>query len=369
MNFSAEVSYREWLRNICKAQDEQGALPGIIPTGGWGFSWGNGPAWDSVLAYLPYFVYIYRGETDMIKESAAAFMAYLHYLTTRTDENGLIQIGLGDWCHVGGIPPKAPLILTDSIMSMDIANKMSVMFDAVGMVSERAFAKKIASGYREAIRKHLIDFNTMTAEGNCQSSQAMCLYYGVFEKEEEPMALQRLLALIHDEDDHMDVGVLGGRVIFHVLSKYGYSDLAYKMIIGPDFPSYGYLIEKGATTLWESFFPDDRRASLNHHFWGDISAWFIKCLAGIRFNPQGNDITSVDIRPSFVEALDHAEGYYTAPMGKILSSWKKTEDGVILALQIPEAMKATAYLEKGFVFADGSSVKTVSSGEYKIFKN
>lgn len=369
LNFTAEVSYREWLRNICKAQDEQGALPGIIPTGGWGFSWGNGPAWDSVLAYLPYFVYIYRGETDMIKESAAAFMAYLRYLTTRTDENGLIQIGLGDWCHVGGRPPKAPLVVTDSIMSMDIANKMSVMFEAIGMASEQAFAKKIASDYREAIRKHLIDFDTMTAEGNCQSSQAMCLYYGVFEKEEEPMALQRLLALIHDEDDHMDVGVLGGRVIFHVLSKFGYSDLAYQMITRPDYPSYGYWIEKGATTLWESFFPDDRRDSMNHHFWGDISAWFIKCLAGIRFNPRGNDIQSVDIRPSFVEALDDAEGYYTAPMGKILSSWKKTEDGVLLNLQIPEAMKATAYLEKGFVFADGSSVKTVSSGEYKIFKN
>lgn len=366
LNFNPEVSYREWLRNICKAQNEEGALPGIIPTGGWGFSWGNGPAWDCVLAYLPYYVYVYRGETDMIKESVQAFMAYLHYLTTQTDEDGLIHIGLGDWCHIGGITPKAPLILTDSIMSMDIANKMSFMFDAVGMISERDYAKKIATNFKVAIRNNLIDFSTMTADGNCQTSQAMCIYYKVFTKEESPMAFQRLCEMIYDADDHMDVGVLGGRVIFHVLSQYGYSDLAYKMITRPDYPSYGNWLEKGATTLWERFYNDDRMDSMNHHFWGDISAWFIKSLAGIQFNPQGNDITRVDIKPSFVTALNNAEGYYTAPSGKIVSSWKKKGDCVILTLQIPEAVKATAYLEKGYVFDDGASSKVVCSGEYVI---
>ena len=88
-----------------------------MPTGGWGFLWGNGPAWDSILAYLPYYVYVYRGETEMITESAAAFMAYLQYLTTRADADGLMHIGLGDWCPVGRDEPKAPLELTDSIMS------------------------------------------------------------------------------------------------------------------------------------------------------------------------------------------------------------------------------------------------------------
>ena len=66
---------------------------------------------------------MYRGETEMIKESASSFIAYLHYLSTRKDADGLIHIGLGDWCHVGGIKPKAPLRLTDSVISMDIAKK------------------------------------------------------------------------------------------------------------------------------------------------------------------------------------------------------------------------------------------------------
>ncbi len=368
LNFNPEVSYREWLRNICKAQNEKGALPGIVPTGGWGFDWGNGPAWDCILAYLPYYVYVYRGETDMIKESAHAAMAYLHYLTTRADEKGLIHIGLGDWCPAGnsgsdGI--KAPLELTDSVMSMDIAEKMAFMFDAVGMTVQRDFAKTIATGFKNAIRDNLIDYSTMTAKGSCQTSQAMCIYYGVFTPEESETAVARLLEFVHEADDHIDVGVLGGRVIFHVLSRFGYSDLAFWMITRPDFPSYGNWIERGATTLWESFLPD-RFDSANHHFWGDISAWFIKCLAGIQFNPSGNDIRKVDIKPSFVTALNSAEGYYTAPDGKIVSSWEKKGDSIILSVEIPEKIKATAYLEDGFIFEDGASSKEVCSGEYVI---
>ena len=171
--------------------------------------------------------------------------------------------------------------------------------------------------------------------------------------------------MIHANNDHIDTGVLGGRIIFHLLTEYGYSDLAYKMITRPDFPSYGNWIEMGATTLWERF-STDMGTSLNHQFWGDISAWFIKSLAGIRFNPDGRDIRRVHIKPSFVNALDYAEGYYTAPSGKIVSSWKRENGKIILSLQIPDGMKATASLEDGYAFENLKQSMEVSSGEYVI---
>lgn len=367
LNYAPEVSYREWMRNICKAQDARGALPGIIPTTGWGFQWGNGPAWDSVLAYLPYYTYIYRGETEMIRESAAAFMAYLRYLTTRVDERGILCIGLGDWCHVGGIPPKAPLEVTDTVMAMDIAGKMAVMLDVVGMTSQRDFAETVAAGFKQAIRTYLIDFDTMLVAGACQSSQAMCIYYGVFEPDERAAAFTRLLEMVHAAEDHFDVGVLGGRVIFHVLSEFGYSDLAYKMITREDFPSYGYWLAQGATTLWESF-DQTRYDSLNHHFWGDISAWFIKWLAGIHFNPERTDVTRVLIRPSFVQALDFAEAYYDAPLGRIAASWRREGDAVVLCVQIPEGMQGALSLEKGYRPENDCDLTRLVTGTYRIIR-
>ncbi|MBO5221274.1 MAG: family 78 glycoside hydrolase catalytic domain [Clostridia bacterium] len=368
LNFDPERNYREWMRNICKAQREDGALPGIVPTGGWGFHWGNGPAWDCVLAYLPYFTYVYRGKTEMISESADSFVAYLRYLRTRCSEQGLLAIGLGDWCHVGGQKPKAPLIVTDSIMAMDIANKIAKMLFAIGRTEDGAFAKNEARKYRNAIRKNLIDYRSMQISGECQTSQAMGLFYGVFDDTEKESAFSRLLEMIRAAGDHIDLGVLGGRVIFHVLSEFGYSDLAYRMILREDYPSYGNWLKRGATTLWENFHPD-KVSSMNHHFWGDVSAWFIKCIAGIRLNPSGADVNTAEIRPSFIDSLERASAYHLAPGGKISVSWERNETGILLSTEIPNAVQSRIILEPGYRFSDGGRERIAQTETYCILKD
>ena len=365
INFDPERNYREWMRNICKAQRKDGALPGIVPTAGWGFHWGNGPAWDCVLAYIPYYTYIYRGETEMITDSAQSFLAYLRYLRTRCDGNGLLSIGLGDWCHVGGIKPKAPLILTDSVIAMDIAMKMAVMFDAIEMHQTADFARDEAANYKKAIRANLINFDTMSALGDCQSSQAMCLYYDVFGESERQVAFDKLLEMIHAMNDHIDAGVLGGRVLFHVLSEFGHSDLAFKMITCDDYPSYGNWLKRGATTLWENFWPD-RVDSMNHHFWGDISAWFIKCIVGIQLNPDKHNVNSLKLKPAFIEALDHATAFHEAPAGTIAVSWKREGKEIILDVKIPKDISATVEIGPNFCFENRACSKTIVSGTYKI---
>jgi alpha-L-rhamnosidase len=189
----------------------------------------------------------------------------------------------------------------------------------------------------------------------------MALHYGVFEEAEKETAFQRLLELIHDADDHIDVGVVGGRVLFHVLSDFGHSDLAFRMITREDYPSYGNWIKRGATTLWENFLPDGV-SSMNHHFWGDISAWFIKCLAGIRI--AGND--SVVIRPCFVKGLDNVSAYHVTPVGKVSVSWHRNGDAILLDVELPAGIKAKAETEKGYCFEDAGAAIGITSGRYKI---
>ena len=364
LNLTVQNSYREWMRNICKAQNDTGALPGIIPTSGWGFHWGNGPAWDSVLVYLPYYTYLYRGDQQIVRECAPAFMRYLHYLTTRNDEKGLISIGLGDWCHVRTRRPKAPLVVTDTIMSLDIASKMAFLLQELGMAHQSRFAFAIAADYRAAFRKYLIDFNTMTVEGACQTCQAMALHYGLFEPEEEQQAFQRLLEMIREQEDFMDVGVLGGKVLFHVLTKFGYTDLALKLMTRPEYPSYGNWVAQGATSLWEDFMEDP--ASMNHHFWGDISAWFIKTLAGICYNPKGNDWKQVDICPHFPAEMKDASAWFDSNHGKIESNWVREGEKIRLAVTVPEGMHGTLSLEPGWVLENGAASCPAASGTYVI---
>ncbi|MBO5671018.1 MAG: family 78 glycoside hydrolase catalytic domain, partial [Clostridia bacterium] len=351
LNLAPENNYCEWLRHIRAAMNEDGAIPGIIPTGGWGFAWGNGPAWDNILVTLPYYVYRYRGNKQIVEQTLTALFRYVNYLTTRVDENHLIAIGLGDWCAPYG--PRSPLIFTDSVISMDICEKTAFLHELCGRDAQATFCREIAERFHRAIRKHLIDFDTMTAvyeyttTPGSQTSQAMGIYYNIFTDEEKPLAYKVLLEKLHEQDDHLDTGVLGARVIFHVLTAFGDSDLAYRIITKRTYPSYGALIEHGDTTLTECFSVDGKQIdSRNHHFFGDISAWFIKAICGIQYNPCANDLSHVDITPHFLSDLTHASAYHECPMGKISVKWEKTDDGgVTLTTEIPDGMHGTILLE------------------------
>ncbi len=352
MNFAAERSFKEWQRNICKALDKNGALPGIVPTAGWGYHWGNGPAWDRIIVYLPYYTYIYRGDKEIIKESAHGILRYLDYLTNKVNENGLYEFGLGDWCPPGRSADSylAPLELTDSIMVMSICEKAAYLFGEIGSTLQKRFAEEIYNQTRKNIRSQYINPVNMTVLGNCQTSQAMCIYYNVFDDGEKPDAFKRLLEFIEEKGGHCDCGYLGNRVIFHVLAMHGETELALNMITRPDYPSYTYPVLKfGSTTLWENYF-DHEQASLNHHFFGDISNFFIKRIAGLEINPLRRNVNEFIIHPYFIERLDFAQAHYDMPAGRVEIRWERKDGNIEISLTAPENSKGKIILPKGYEF-------------------
>lgn len=374
LNLAPEANYYEWMRHIRASMDERGAIPGIVPTGGWGFHWGNGPAWDNILITLPYLVYRYRGDKKIVEESLTALFRYVNYLTTRVDDRHLIAIGLGDWCAPYG--PRSPLIFTDSVISMDICERTAYLHEVCGRTAQAKFCREVAEKFRAAVRAHLIDRKTMTAIGEgtptpgCETSQAMAIYYNIFTDEEKPTAYKVLLAKIHEQNDHLDTGVLGARVIFHVLIAFGDSDLAYKMIVEKTYPAYGAFVAHGDTALPECFSVNDQHIdSRNHHFFGDISAWFIKCICGINYNPDADDLTRADITPHFITDLTHAEAFHETPMGKISVKWARTfDDEVTLTVDYPAALHGRMAFE-GYVCAKcGKSETDAKAGTFVLKK-
>lgn len=328
LTLDVEKSLTEWLRNICVAQRENGELPGIIPTAGWGFEWGNGPAWDNALTELCFQIYRFRGDLEPAKECAQSIYRYLKYISDKRRADGLVAIGLGDWLQPGrrADSPDAPLHITDSVMVMYIAQKSWELFCALGMTDYAEYAKELRASVKASIREHCIDFSTMTVGSGCQTAQAICIYYGVFEPSEQERACNVLIKLVHEKADHFDCGMIGMRVIFHVLSACGQGNLAYKMITRKDYPSYGMLINQGLTTLPESFLPPekwDSPDSLNHHFMGDITSWFISKVVGICVNPELTSPNYIVVEPDFIEELDFAEAFYKAPAGKIKVRWER----------------------------------------------
>ena len=372
LNFDAADNYYEWLRHIRCALDNEGNMPGIVPTANrWGYT--TGPAWDQILIQLPYMVYRFTGRKDIVEETLPEIWRYMNYIVSITDARGLVCLGLGDWCAPYGV--RSPLLFTTSVVCLDLCRKAAFLFNAFGRTAQATFCQDLAENFRNAIRRHLIDWSTYTAVGcdsphtGSQTSQAMAIYYDVFTEEEKPAAFRVLLEKIREENDHLDTGVLGARVIFFVLSQFGHSDLAHKIMVDPTYPSYGEWVARGETALCEDFNRYDMKInSLNHHFWGSISAWFIQCIAGIHFNPNADDIHRADITPHFITGLAHAQAHHICPDGKIEVSWQRTgEKTAELTLTVPEGIHGNLILEKEWADAKtGQSALPIASRTYQL---
>ncbi len=382
LTLTPEASYKEWLRNICKAQKPDGSLPGIIPTGGWGYEWGNGPAWDNILTELCWQMYRMRGDLGPAKECAESILRYLSYISQQRRPDGLIAIGLGDWLQPlkGAGDPTAPLYLTDSVMCVYICKKAADLFKALNLKLHYDFALELYNSFRDAIRKNCIDFAKMEVRSHCQTAQAICIYYGIFDECEKYQASKVLVDIIHEKNDHFDCGMIGVRTIFHVLSDCGESELAYKMITRDDYPSYGILIKAGLTCLPEDFLPEnewDSPNSLNHHFMGDYTSWFIQRVVGIRVNPRFVSPDDFDIAPSFISQLDSAQAFYDAPCGRIEVKWERNGEEISLDVSAPDEATGYIVLPDGYCFVDKKSprgrlsraaVYELKSGNYTVSK-
>ena len=372
LNYDAADNYYEWMRHVRASMEPAGNFPSIVPTAN---GWGNdvNPAWDVVLVHIPYMVYRFTGRRDIVEETLPEIWRYINLLISVTNEKGLVDVGLGDWCAPYSY--RSPVEFTSSVTCMDLCEKAVFLFRQLGRENQADFCKVQAASYRAAIRKHLIDWETYTAVGcdsphvGSQTSQAMAIYYDVFTDEEKPRAFQVLLEKIREENDHLDTGVLGARVIFFVLSRFGHTDLAHKILVDPTYPSYGQWVARGETSLCEDFNRYDQQiASLNHHFWGSISAWFIDCIAGIRFNPEADDIHRVDFVPHFVTGMEHASGYHICPDGRIEAAWQRTGESTIeLMLTVPAGIHGHLILEKNWVEAEsGLSALDIHRGTYHL---
>jgi len=374
LNFTVEKSLNEWMFNIARAQRNDGALPGIVPTRGWGFEWGNGPVWDSVCVEIPYAVYKYTGDKSIITENTALIMNYLKFVSSTRDKNGLTAWGLGDWCDPfvrknGEIA--SPIEVTASIATYNIASKSAFLFNEIALSKESKYAQSLAAKMRESIRENLIDYSIMSVKGDCQTSQALGLFMGIFEPEEIPLARKRLLDIIHRDGNINTCGVFGIRYIYHVLSEMGEADLAYKIITSTSRTCYGHWIEKGVTALCESFedFDSPYVNSRNHHFFGDISSWFIQSIAGLKPNPNADDISYYEISPNFICTLTFAKASFQSRFGKISVEWKRAKNGnLLLLIEIPEGIHGKIILPKNYSFATSDTLDTLCSGlqQYEI---
>ena len=321
-NLDCANSLEVWLENIRRAQRENGQLPGVIPTDKFGYEWGGGPGWDAVIVELPYQIYRFTGKKKVLEDNVEAIAKYITFLQTKMNENGLIAFGLPDWCECGQLMEglvSTPLEVTDTLISIEICQKAERIFNLLGKSEYEEMASNFANILKRNFQNIWVDEN-LFVKCNTQTAQAKAIDVGIFKAEEKKIAVQNLIELIEENDRRFKMGVIGARVLFRVLADNGYGDLALEMMTKDGFPSYKYWLDHGATSLWEGFnelyensiFRKDgaRVLSLNHHFWGDISAWFYRYILGININPNFDNCNEFEVSPVLLSEIETAKGGY-----------------------------------------------------------
>ncbi len=339
LGYAAEKCFADWLASIRAFQDFDGGIPCVVPCG---HGKSDSVVWDSVLFFLPYYSYIYGGNTEIISDNADAMIKNLKYHLSFRDERGIVDRGMGDWLPVDSAAAAyaSPLGFCCTVVMLEMCRMGVFMFEKTGNEEYARFCRNTHEELLSAIRTEYCDNGVITAGKTdkyrkplyrpCQTSQAIGLFFGVFTPDEKQKAVEKLVSLIHENNDSFDCGFLGIRALFHVLAENGYASLAYNMMTKPTHPSYANMIYRGETTVWERFCPPgERTGSHNHHFMAEPSAWYLKYIAGIRVNPNNDNCNKVVVSPIFIDEILSASGHYENDDGRVEVSWKKDESGKI----------------------------------------
>ena len=352
LNFNAVPLLRKWLTDVRESQKPDGALPCVVPSTGWGYNWGNGPDWSSAVTHVPWLIYLYTGDTRILRENYEAITRHFGYMESMAD-NGIVHYGIGDWCApfegraiaVNMSSFKCPTEVTDTAYYYEAASTISRIASVLGLDDDERDYLSAADTIRHAFRREFYNTETNSVHGNCQTSTACMLYLGLHEDQEYDQLFDLLLGQISENGDHQDTGILGNRYLYNVLGRAGRMDVALRMILNPTHPSFRNWIDEGATTLRECW---NGEGSRNHHMFSDVSASMYKYLGGIQVDENEPGFRHVIISPDVDCGLNSVACHHESPYGKVASSWVRTDTDISLEIQIPCGSHATLTLPDAY---------------------
>lgn len=269
--FNMHFAYKKWLEDFKVAQRPCGQIPCIIPTSGWGFNWGSGPAWDFAMFKITDALYHYYNDFDSVISIYPSLESYFNYLMNNSQDY-LISIGLGDWNFPKNIKfETCNTELTSSAYFMQMSYLLA-KFSKLVKNNKENYYQEIANNIKKAIINKYSNETSLTG-------LACLTYFDIINKIDE---IEKYL-IKHDFAIHM--GILGVKFVFNSLTKNHKTDIGLKILLRKDYPSFRYWIDHNQTTLCEDF---ELTNSLNHHMFSPIAEFMINGLMGININEDGS---------------------------------------------------------------------------------
>jgi len=347
--------YIKWMEDIRLSQKEDGAIPDVAPAF-WRY-YSDNISWPGTYIFVGDMLYQQTGDIRVLQKHYPHMKKWMQYMPSRyMDKDGIItKDSYGDWCF----PPatieegrgkiadkKYPSALISTAYYYHLLNMMTRFSMLTGNEQDSAYFAGFAMKKRQSFNKRF--YNEQGFYGtNKLTDNLLAMYFGLVEDQNKEKLANRIIEIVEKENNgHLSTGVIGTQWIMRTLTNMGRNDLAYKIATNKTYPSWGYMIENGATTIWELWNGNTAHPKMNSQnhvmMLGDLMIWYYENLAGIK--SKENAFQTIMMKPEMVNGLNHVNASYNSIYGKIESNWTKSKSAFEWKINIPANAKAQVYI-------------------------
>ena len=390
--------YTKWLDDIEESQTPEGSLPDVAPN--FWYYYKDDVTWPATYLMVADMLYNQFGDKQPIVKHYASMKKWMNYMRTKYMVNYMIsKDSYGDWC----VPPESPELIHSKDSSRITEPKLLAtatyyhLLQLMQRFAELAHNSNDAKEFnalavkiKETFNKNFYNQQKKQYSNNTVTANILPLAFNMVPDGDKEKVFQHIVdKTMNENQGHISTGVIGTQWLMRWLTLYGRADIAYHLASIRDYPSWGYMVANGATTIWELWngnTADPKMNSQNHvMLLGDLIVWMYENLGGIRSSTLHPGFKGIVMQPSFVDGLDHVKASYHSMYGLIKSEWTNNEKKFTWNIAIPGNTRANVYvpatsantvLVNGkkpegipFVINDGKVVFEIGSGEYEFTVN
>lgn len=365
--------YAKWLDDGEDCQLENGCLCDVFPP--YWRNYTNSMTWPGAFITVADMIYTRFGDDEPIRKHYQAMKKWIVFMKNRFMVDGIMKRDqYGDWC----MPPESPELIHSKDKNRKtraeviatpyychLSNIMAKFAEMSGFTDDVEYFRNEVAASTEAYNAKYLNHQIWRYANNTVTANILPLYFGMVPEGREDDVFENLVERTEDmHDGHVSTGVVGIQFLMRTLTEHGRGDLALKIATNDTYPSWGYMVRNGATTIWELWngnTADPAMNSGNHvMLLGDLIIWEYECLGGIRAIEPG--YKKIQLKPYPIDGLDFVNCSYESVSGRIESNWRHDGNRFEWDITIPANTEAEVWIpnEKGY------EVRLLGSGKYEI---
>jgi alpha-L-rhamnosidase len=342
-NMDVSAFFTKWLVDLEDAQSPQGAFPDVAPRK---VAMGDGTAaWGDAGVICPWTIYKVYDDKRVIDKHFESMKKWIDYLRANSKDLLRPNKGYGDWVSIASDTPKDVIATAYFAYSTRLLSKMAA---AIGRGNEAKEYEELFGRIRNAFNKAYVSEDGRI-KGDTQTCYLLGLYFDLLPADKRRLAADHLVERIKAKNWHLSTGFVGLSYLLPTLTETGHLDVAYRLLENDTFPSWGYSIKNGATTIWERWdgwtkekgFQDPGMNSFNHYAFGSVGRWLFNTVGGIDTDGPGYKTIIIHPQPG---NMTSTKASYDSINGNIISDWQLKGNTFTLNVTVPANTTATVYI-------------------------